>query len=301
MNYSGVVVPAITPLEENGLLDEAAVERLWERFEQYGVDPFILGTTGEGPSLSLALKSAYIRLAGRLQTPRQRLFVGIGSACLEDSLALAFSAFEAGADAVVSTLPSYYALEVDDMRAYFLALADRVGGPLFIYNIPSTTHMSIPLSLVDELSGHPNIVGMKDSERGEERLFEALRRKPEGFCHLLGWSARSALALELGSNGLVPSSANLSPRLYRALYEAARAGQTEEAARLQKVSDALGEVYQKGRSLGASLAAMKAILAAKGICGPQMAPPLRAMAPPVGAASPLVLSQKDIDLINEWI
>jgi 4-hydroxy-tetrahydrodipicolinate synthase len=321
MMYSGICVPAVTPLDVHGVLDEGAVARLWARFGAYGIDPFILGTTGEGPSLSSAVKSAYIRLAGRLKTPGQRLFVGIGASCLEDSVALASGAFEAGADAVVSTLPSYYALDEDDMRAYFTTLADRVGGPLFLYNIPSTTHLSIPVGLVMSLAAHPNIVGLKDSERGEERLRDLLARKPGDFCHLLGWSARSAVALELGSNGLVPSSANLSPRLYRALYDAVRAGQTEEAARLQKVSDALGEVYQKGRSLGASLAALKAILAAKGICAPHMAPPLRALslapamrapdgtspaAPGVAsrdgvAGAPSPMEQKDIDLINEWI
>lgn len=298
--YSGIAAPAITPLDADGRLDQAAVERLWERFDRHGVDPFILGTTGEAMSLPVGLKTEYIRLAGRLKRPGRQLFAGIGTNCLDDSLALAAKAFEAGADAVVATLPPYYALDEAEMRSWFIALADQMNGPLFLYNIPSTTHMSIPLALVDELSQHPNIIGMKDSERGDDRLRDALARKRYGFCHLLGWAARSAEALELGSDGLVPGTANLSPRLYRELYDAAREGRTEEAARLQKVSDALGETYQKGRSLGQSLAALKAILAGAGICGPRMMAPLRTNA--AGRTGlPAWLAPHDIDLIKEWI
>src|SRR6202000_1917559 len=152
--------------------------------------PFILGTSGEAPSLPAALKEEYIRLAGRLKAVDQLLYVGISSNCMADSVEHARIAFGEGADVVVCNLPSYYQLSETQILKYFESLAGQIPGTLMIYNNPSTTHHSIPLPLVDKLSHHPNIVGLKDSERDEERLVAALEMwsNRKDFSHLLGWA-----------------------------------------------------------------------------------------------------------------
>lgn len=270
--YQGIVVPAITPLNADRTLDQQAVERLLPLFPH----PFILGTTGEAPSLPSQLKQEYIRLAGRIKKPGQQLYVGISSNCFAESVDYAQTAAEAGADAVVATLPSYYPLNETQMHNYFQALADTIPLPLILYNIPSTTHHSIPLSLIDELSRHPNIAGTKDSERSDERLKESLQRWSgrNDFSHFLGWAARSAEALQNGSDGLVPSTANLDPRLYTGMVKAAEAGNTAELSRLQALSDSLGNSYQAGRSLGESLAELKRLMHGMHLCQPYTMPPL---------------------------
>ena len=169
--YQGIVVPAITPLNADRTLDTKAVEKLLPSFPH----PFILGTTGEFPSLPHNLKQEFIRLAGRIKKPGQQLYVGISSTCFADSVEYAHTSAEAGADLVVANIPSYYQLSAPQIHRYFQQLADAVPLPLLIYNIPSTTHHSIPLDIIDELSHHPNIAGTKDSERNEERLKESLR------------------------------------------------------------------------------------------------------------------------------
>src|SRR5579859_1645145 len=220
--YHGIVVPAITPLNADLSLDVASVERLLPLFPH----PFILGTTGEAPSLPTRLKEQYIRLAARIKKPGQQLYVGISSNCFADSVEYAKIAFGEGADVTVATLPSYYPLSEGQMRSYFLRLADTLSGALIIYNIPSTTHHSIPLALIDELSHHPRIVGTKDSERNEERLKESLQRwsARQDFSHFLGWAAKSGFTLLNGGDGLVPSTANLAPGLYSDMEKAAAAG-----------------------------------------------------------------------------
>ena len=274
--YQGVIIPAVTPLTENYLLDWEAVTMLLEHFRSAGVMPFILGTTGEAPSLSLSLKEEFVRLAIRLKQPGDVLYAGISSNCLEESVEMGKRYLSLGADVLVATLPSYYALNEGQMKRYFEKLADGIGGPVMVYNIPSTTHMSIPLRVIDELSHHPHIVGTKDSERSDERLKESLRlwAEREDFSHFLGWAARSAEAILGGSDGLVPSSGNIDPVVYRALYDAAIKGDRVEAERLQHASDGLGERYQAGRSLGESLAALKGILEEMKLCGPTVMSPL---------------------------
>lgn len=273
--YKGIVVPAITPLNADLTLDTSSVERLFLYFRQHGAHPFILGTTGEFPSLPGLLKLEYIRLAGRIKTDSDQLYVGISANCMADSVEHARIAFGEGADVVVCNIPSYYQLSEAQILKYFESLADKIPGPLMIYNIPSTTHHSIPLPLIDKLSHHPNIVGLKDSERNEERLLTALQMWSgrKDFSHLLGWAARSAVSLLHGGDGLVPSSANLSPGVYTDMLKAVAVGDNVQLNRLQDMSDQLGNTYQSG-GLGSTLGALKALMQQQGLCQPHMMPPL---------------------------
>jgi dihydrodipicolinate synthase/N-acetylneuraminate lyase len=272
--YRGIVVPAVTPLNADLTLDTASVERLLGHFRQHGAHPFILGTTGEFPSLPGSLKIEYIKLAGRLKTASDQLYVGISSNCMADSLEHARIAFGEGADVVVCNIPSYYQLSETQILKYFESLADKIPGPMMIYNIPSTTHHSIPLPLIDQLSHHPNIVGLKDSERNEERLLAALQlwSGRQDFSHLLGWASRAAVTLLHGGDGLVPASANLSPGIYTDMLKAVTAGDIAQVHLLQDRSDQLGNTYQGGG--GNSIGALKTLLHKTGLCQPYMMPPL---------------------------
>ncbi|HWJ91823.1 MAG TPA: dihydrodipicolinate synthase family protein, partial [Flavisolibacter sp.] len=231
---------------------------------------------GEAASIPFAMNKELIEAAGKLKEGKDVLYAGISSNVLEESIALAAHSFDCGVDVVVATLPSYYSLSAPAMMKYMEVLAEKVSGPLIIYNIPSTTHMSIPLDVIDRLSYHPNIVGTKDSERNEQRLDQSIQlwKNRKDFSHFLGWAARSADAILAGSDGLVPSTGNFDPKLYAALYRAATEGKSDQAFALQKLSDVLGELYQQGRTLGESLWALKVLMKALGLCSSHVLPPI---------------------------
>jgi dihydrodipicolinate synthase/N-acetylneuraminate lyase len=282
--YSGVVIPAVTPLTSNYKLDHEAVEKMFNHFYLSRAMPFIIGTTGESASLPYSLKLDYIKTAVKLKEKGTILYAGISSNCLEESVELAKEAFDAGVDVVAATLPSYYALTESQMKRYFEQLAEQVPGPVIIYNIPATTHMSIPLTLIDELSHHENIVGTKDSERSEERLKQSLDlwSEREDFSHFVGWAAKSAEALINGSDGIIPSSGNVSGGIYRIMVEAIEKGDNHTAYTYQKYSDEIGDLYQKGRTLGESLAALKVLMKEVGFCQQYVMPPLQPLPPQEG-------------------
>jgi 4-hydroxy-tetrahydrodipicolinate synthase len=275
--YSGIVIPAVTPLTQEHQLDEAAVDNMLDYFRRHGVHPFILGTTGESASIPVQMKKQYLQLAGKLKREGEMLYAGISSNCLSESIDAAKECFDLGVDAVAATLPSYYALTEDEMLRYFEQLANSILGPLIIYNIPATTHMSIPLPLIEKLSYHEHIVGTKDSERSEERLKTSMEwwSNRADFSHFLGWAARSAMALKNGSDGLIPSTGNLFPSVYRDMMDAVNNGDEEKTNRRQELSDLLGNLYQSGRTLGGSLWALKVLMHEAGLCGPWVMPPLR--------------------------
>jgi len=276
IKFKGVIVPMITPFNEDLSLDLASTRRILDTFIEANVSLFLLGTTGESVSIPEKQKLQLVKTACRYLKGKIQIFTGISGNCLSESIDQAKSFVQSGVDAVVAHLPFYYPLESNQMLRYFEQLADNVPCPLILYNIPATTKQSLPLNVVDQLSHHPNIAGIKDSERGKERLDESLKlwRNRTDFVHLIGWAVQSTYALQNGSAGLVPSSANLIPELYKDLYESVIADDIAKALVIQDKTNKITEIYQKDRNLSQSIPALKTMMSAFGLCQPYVLSPM---------------------------
>ena len=274
--FYGVVVPMVTPVTQDPRLDTKAVERIINFFAEAGVSPLLMGTTGEGNSVSQQDGLRMVETAVKAAAGRITLYAGLTGNCFAEQVAQAEAYTKAGADVIVATLPTYYSLTPEQMENYYRRLADSITGPLMLYNILATTHMSIPVDVIRRLADHPNIVGLKDSERDLERMAQCIEiaRGREDFSFFCGWAAQSARSLELGGDGIVPSTGNYVPEMFRQLYEAAVSGDMATANRLQDETNEIAKIYQKDRTLGQSLAALKVMMQTKGLCEPWMLMPL---------------------------
>lgn len=274
--YNGVVVPMVTPVTPTGMLDKPAVERIIKSFVEAGVSPLLMGTTGEGNSVSTSDGQELIATAVKAAEGKITIYAGLTGTSFIEQLRQAGYYSASGADVIVATLPSYYALTPEQMENYYKTLADSIKGPLMLYNIAATTHMSIPVDVIERLSNHPNIVGLKDSERDLERMEKCIEiaRDNDEFTYFCGWAAQSAHSLELGGDGIVPSTGNFVPGMFRKLYDAAEAGDMETANRLQDETNEIAKLYQAGRTLGQSLTALKVMMQTRGLCTPDMLMPL---------------------------
>ena len=163
-----------------------------------------------------------------------------------------------------------------ELLPWFRSILDGVDCPVILYNIPSVTNVSIPLDMVAQLMGHPKLVGIKDSENDATRLEELLHRFGDQptFSIFIGVGALMVQGLRLGAEGIVPSAGNLIPGVCCRVYESARRGDWAEVddqfARMRDVH----AIYQKGRTLGQSIAALKTALACRGLCAPYVLSPL---------------------------
>ncbi len=274
--YRGVVVPMVTPVTKEGKLDTEAVARIIEFFAKAGVSPLLMGTTGEGNSVSPKDGLLFVETAVKAAQKRITIYAGLTGNCFSEQLAQAEAYTKAGADVIVATLPTYYALTPEQMENYYRTLANNIKGPLMLYNILATTHMSIPVDVIRLLADHPNIVGLKDSERDLERMAQCIEiaKDRDDFCYFCGWAAQSAHSLELGGDGIVPSTGNFVPEMFQQLYEAAIVGDMATANRLQDETNEIAKIYQKDRTLGQSLTALKVMMQTKGLCEPWMLMPL---------------------------
>ncbi len=297
---SGVVVPMITPVHADLTVDTASVDRLVRYLVSCGAAPFVLGTTGESASVPRSEKLRLVRAAVQAAEGKSLVYAGISGNSVMDAIEDAHHYRDLGADVFVSTMASYYPADDEQMLRYFTLLADRLPAPLIIYNIPSTTHLSVPTEIVDRLSMHPHIVGFKDSERNIGRLEDsiALWKDRADFSFLTGWAAQSLHAMQLGADGVVPGTGNLAPGLYTTICGETIEKEIKEAAMHQ--AERLSEMYQKGRSLSYALPVLKAMMSVYGLCKPEVLPPMyRLEEKEEGVVRSLLTEQfPDLDRIN---
>ncbi|MCA9079306.1 MAG: dihydrodipicolinate synthase family protein, partial [Planctomycetaceae bacterium] len=220
----GVIPPLLTPLQSRDSLDLPGLERLIEHVLGGGVHGlFVLGTTGEAPSLSHRLQREMVLRSLELVAGRVPVLVGITDTSVEESLALAEVSAEAGAEAVVVAAPHYFPMHQDDLERYVRELAAELALPFFLYNMPSHSKVAYEIGTVERLLDLPNLLGIKDSS-GQMLYFHKLlhlAQQRDGFVVLMGPEELLAESVLMGGHGGVCGGANLCPQLYVQLYEAA--------------------------------------------------------------------------------
>lgn len=273
----GIIPPLITPLIAPDSLDKEGLERLVEHLIKGGVHAlFLLGTTGEGPSLSYRLRREMVEETCRLVRGRLPILVCITDTSFEESVALAQHAATCGADAVVASTPYYFRAGQPELADYFEDLAGALPLPLYIYNMPAMTKLVIALETVERLMAHPRILGVKDSS-GDLDYFAQLvelGRKRDDWSVVMGPEELTSQVVRMGADGGVNGGANLFPRLYVENYEAAVAGDTVRADELNAiVNRVVDELYTVGKHPSSLIKGLKCALNINGICSDVMAHP----------------------------
>jgi dihydrodipicolinate synthase/N-acetylneuraminate lyase len=275
---TGIVPPIITPLKGRDELDVAGLEKLIEHILSGGVSGlFILGTTGEGPSLSYRLRRELIERVCKQVSRRVPVLVGITDTAFVESVNVARAAADFGADALVVAPPYYLPEAQPELQEYLDHLVPELPLPLYIYNMPALTKVHFELDTVRRAMDNPRIVGLKDSS-GDLNYFKTaadlIKKNRPDWPLLIGPEEKLFDALQLGGHGGVSGGANLFPKLYVKLVEAHRAGNLARAQELQnqiqRVSDSF---YRIGKYSSSIIKGIKCVANTMGICNDFMAEP----------------------------
>lgn len=280
---SGVVPPLITPLADADTLDHEGLEKLINHVLGGGVHGlFLLGTTGEGPSLSKRIQYELIEEAASIVDGRVPLLVGISDSSFIESLKLAEHAAASGADAVVLAPPYYFPAGQPELLEYLGDLAPQLPLPLFLYNMPSMTKVDITVDTLRRAADIDGVVGFKDSSGNMIRFHEFLRvmKDRPDFAMLMGPEELMAEAVLFGGHGGVAGGANICPELFVGLYEAAKAKDMAKIGELQDRLFKLRTLYQCGNYASTFIKGVKCALNLKGICSDFMAEPFRTFREP---------------------
>jgi 4-hydroxy-tetrahydrodipicolinate synthase len=282
LRLRGIIPPMVTPLATPSQLDEEATRRQLRRLLGAGVHGvFILGTTGEGPSLGATLQRRLIDVTCAEIAGAVPVLAGISAAAFDESLALARHAADRGVAALTITPPFYFPLGQDEIVEYFEHLAPRLPLPFVVYDIPAMTKTHIEPATMQRLLGLPGLIGIKDSSGQMIYHHELLRlaRARDEVAVLIGPEELLAEAVLAGGHGGVPGGANLDPALYVQLYHAARRRDLAALEALRERLFLLRGIYQRGRYGSSMIKGVKCALKLMGVCGDVMTEPFQPFGP----------------------
>lgn len=225
MNVEGIIVPILTPMNEDETINHAELRRQINRLISAGVHGiFPFGTNGEGYILSTDEKLAVLETC--LDEVRGRVPVYAGTGCIStrDTVALSQKAAAMGVDVLSVITPSFAAASQEELYRHYAALAEKVDTPILLYNIPARTGNALQPATVERLSKVPGIIGVKDSSGSFDNILQYIERtRDSGFTVLSGNDSLILWTLLAGGKGGVAGCANVFPANMVAIYERFRA------------------------------------------------------------------------------
>jgi len=232
----------------------------------------ILGSTGEGPSLTPAQRRQALDATLEATGGRGAVFTGAASSAVAEVIDDLKAVAGAGARGALVPPPYYFRIAAAAIVGYYRRVAEASRVPLILYNIPGLTKLQIPVQAVAELAEHPNVMGLKDSG-GDFGYFAALARLVagvEGFTLYTGSDELLAAALFVGGHGLIGGAVNVVPDVLAAIYRAYLAG---DSARAVSLGGAVARANAAVR-VGTFPAPIKGQYALKGLCERYTAAPV---------------------------
>src|SRR5690554_2541519 len=144
--FSGIIPPMVTPLLDDNTIDKVGLERVIEHLIQGGVHGiFVLGTTGEAPSLFYSLRRELVKLTCEQVDGRIPIMVGVTDSSPAESLRLAEFSSEVGASAAVAAPPYYFGLDQSELVEYYWVLEEGLPLLFILTIILFHTKIVIPL------------------------------------------------------------------------------------------------------------------------------------------------------------
>jgi len=225
LNIRGSICALVTPFVADGALDLPAFGRLLDYQLAGGTQALVVaGSTGEAHMLEhdefdRLLAFAVERVAGRVP-----VIAGTGEAGTAKTVAVTRRAKALGADAALVVTPYYVRPTQEGLRRHFLEVAEHGGLPVVLYNVPTRTGCDLLPETVAGLREHPAIIGIKEARGDRERILALAELVRADFVYLSGDDCSAGEAMLAGAAGTISVVANLVPRAFRALCDAATGG-----------------------------------------------------------------------------
>lgn len=302
--FKGVIVPVLTPLNQNETVDIRSLRRLIGYLLENGAHGiWASGTTGEFASLSdkeriTSIETVVDEVAGRVP-----VIGNISQAGTHMTKVLAQAIRHSGVDGIAATPPYYYPNAEDEIIDHYRYINESVGLPLWVYNIPQTVKTAVSPGAVAKLAEEGTVVGIKDSSGSGELLSELNVLCEIRDIHLfrfIGSVFRITSSSAVGVHGVIPGLANLVPAISSRGWEAGEAGDMDLVRRYDKLlmtASRIGEIATGGGKNAASFSGMKSALKLMGIIDSDtVSKPLRPLTDHEKQRIPDLLAE--LDLLN---
>jgi 4-hydroxy-2-oxoglutarate aldolase len=232
--FKGVFAPIVTPFDEEGEISYQGLEENIKKLNSSGLRGYlVLGTNGEFKSISEAERRKVLETVMRVSAKDKVIMAGTGRESTKQSIVDTKEAAAIGVHFASLIAPSFFSKKMTDQALlnHFRTISDTSPVPVLLYNNPEVAVVTYSTSFIGEIAKHPNIVGMKDSSKGNFASY-LLAAGPD--FHLLAGSANFFFeALVMGGVGGVLSIANFAPEACCKVYDLWKAGELEEARKEQ--------------------------------------------------------------------
>jgi 4-hydroxy-tetrahydrodipicolinate synthase len=214
MQLRGCGTALVTPFHQDGSLDEPALRNLISWQIESGIDFLVpCGTTGETPTLSHDEWLRVIDLTIEVAAGRVPIVAGATSNSTHDAVAKAQElASRPGVDAILTASPYYNKPTQEGQYQHFKAIAEAVGKPIILYNVPGRTAANLEPGTVARLAELPNVVGLKEASGNLTQIAEVCSATPPEFSVLSGDDALTLPVIAVGGVGLISVASNEIPR-----------------------------------------------------------------------------------------
>jgi 4-hydroxy-tetrahydrodipicolinate synthase len=266
------ILPALpTPVQDDDSIDAAAVGALFDWLLKQGIDGVVpLGGTGEYGALSRAERRRMAALCAKAMAGQGPVITGVLDTGFHDALQSGSELAGEGADGLLVLTPYYTNPTQAGIRDYFLRYADASPVPILIYEIPYRTRIAIEPRILHELSRHERIIGMKACNTDMYHFLQVMAGVDKDFAVLSGEDTLFPLHLAAGARGGIVVTANLLPRAWRAIYDAAIAGHVDQALALhQRLIPFINMAFAETNP-----GPMKSVMDLIGVRAPRMLAPL---------------------------
>ncbi len=227
---TGSLVAIVTPMHEDGSLDLESFRKLIDWHVAEGTDGIVVvGTTGESPTVDFDEHKELIRIAVEHAKGRIPIVAGTGGNSTAEAIELTESARHAGATACLSVVPYYNKPTQEGLYRHFRAVADKVGLPMIVYNVPGRTVADLHNDTVLRLAQVPSIIGIKDATANVERGTDLIKRAPRDFAIYSGEDSTALALILMGGHGVISVTANVAPKAMHQMCAAALVGDVKRA------------------------------------------------------------------------
>jgi 4-hydroxy-tetrahydrodipicolinate synthase len=240
--FTGSGVAIVTPFTKDGI-DYDKLGELIDFQIREGTDAIVIcGTTGEASTMPDDEHIAAIAYTAEKVNGRVPVIAGTGSNDTRHAINLSKRAEEAGADAILSVSPYYNKTTQRGLYEHFKVIAENIGIPVILYNVPSRTNLNINPDTIQKLSEIDNIVAIKECNLNQ--VAEVMNLCGSDFTVYSGEDGLVVPLMSLGGKGVISVMANIIPRDTHDMAAKYLAGDIEGARKLQlKVAELVKALF----------------------------------------------------------
>jgi len=233
-NLKGSIPALVTPFYEDGSINFDKYGELLEWHIASKSDAvLVIGTTGETSCMTHGEDDSIVEYALKKVAGRIPIIAGSGSNCTDTQIQTSVRYGNMGVDAVLCISPYYVKANNEGMYRHFADTADATKCPIILYNVPGRTGCAIPVDVVERLSKHPNVMGIKEASGDIGYVMKIARYLSDDFVMYSGNDDITVPLMAMGGSGVISVWANIMPETVHNMVMDYMEGRRAEAVATQ--------------------------------------------------------------------